>query len=134
MERFHFHFSRRSLATLLSALERPDLTWRVIICGTAITALIVSVLSFLSYGWAAHSAVPIVTTKADNALSVKEIRSVIDLYKTKQKRFQELQVTRPKAPALGSEAGVEVENAVTEEPVIENPSTESQLPVQSLLQ
>lgn len=135
MERFNFHFSRRSLRGVLSSLERPDLMWKIILSAMLCAVLVIGVLSFLSYRWATHPTIPTTTTKRIITVSKEEIRSVIELYKAKQERFRELQNSRPVPPALGNEAGIEVprettlsEISVTPETAPEPESSENSLP------
>ena len=109
MEKLHLQFSRSSLRTLFSSLERPDLTWKIVLFSTLISAIFIGTLGVLSYNWSIAVTVPNESNaKRTNKITATEIRAVIDFYKTKQMRFQKLLRTNPVAPALGGGAGIEV--------------------------
>ncbi len=108
MEKLRLQLSHFSIFGITSAISNPDLMWRVVLSLVAILATVISVISFLSYLWASHSAPAVTPTKKDrNVVTREEIRTALDLYQAKQTRFETLVGRRPQAPNLGGAYGAE---------------------------
>jgi hypothetical protein len=108
METVNFYLSRRRLHRLLSALERPDFMWKIIVVSTVILVIGLGGLSILAYQWGTQEELAAVTTKERGMVTREEIRAVINLYKVKQKRFQELKTTPPIPPVVESTVPIDV--------------------------
>ena len=87
----------------------PDLSWRIIIASTLLVLTSLAIFASYSYQWASTLEEPVVDQKVDRGtVSSEEIHRIIDFYTEKQKRYDELLVTQPTAPALGGDRGIDL--------------------------
>lgn len=87
----------------------PELSWRIVISATVVGGVVIAILASLSYQWASSFDEVVVVKKSDkDTISLEEIRGVIDYYNEKQVQYQKLLTTRPVAPELGVNSGVNV--------------------------
>ena len=114
MDLSHLKISQLSLRGISVAVSEPDLMWRIILVCVAILATIISVISFLSYLWASHSAPAVTTIKIDRSVVTREeLQATLELYKAKQSRYEVLLTRRPDTPNLGGVPAVEIDLATT---------------------
>lgn len=130
MEKFYsntaFATLFNSFRSLKSGAMNPDLSWRIIIANTLLVLTALAILASFSYQWATTLEEPVVIQKVDrNTVSSEEIHRVIDLYREKQKRYEELLVTQPIAPALGGDRGIDPKIVDTVQAEVLNVGNES---------
>ena len=99
---------RSSIYALVSGGIKPDTMWRALLGLAFVMSLITGVLAFLSYQWASTVPAPGLTKKSnESSLSLEEIRALANHYAQKKRTFQELMTTRPQAPSLSKNTGVD---------------------------
>lgn len=104
-----FAFLPSLIRSLTSGNMNPELSWKIIVGVTTACGVIVAILASLSYQWAMSFNEVVVTKKADkDAISLEEVRGVIEYYNGKQERYQKLLTTRPTIPELGVNSGINV--------------------------
>jgi hypothetical protein len=103
---------RGSLRSMAGGGMNPDFSWRMVVLGSCITAIALSISAVLAYQWAANLADPVVANKTDHAISVKDIHDVITEYNAKESQFEEFLTTNPSAPVLDRSSGIDASTTV----------------------
>ena len=99
---------RSALHALVTGGIKPDTLWRALLCVTFVVSVVIGVMAYFSYQWASTATTPVFTGKSnDSVLSVEEIRALTNHYTQKKRRYHELMVTRPEAPSLSKNTGVD---------------------------
>ena len=104
MEKLNSYFSLKKIRSSIAAFARPDTMWRFLLSISLIIALALVVAGLISYEWATHPTIPATPQKKSVTVSREELRATIDIYKAKQKRFEDLQTQQPTPPMLGGSA------------------------------
>lgn len=115
-----------SFRSLKNGTMNPDLSWRIIIASTLLVLIGLAILASYSYQWASTLEEPVVDQKADRGtVSSVEIHRIIDFYTEKQKRYDELLVAQPIAPALGGDRGIDLKIVGTAQAEVLNVGNEA---------
>lgn len=102
-----------SLSSLNSALRRlvtwdmdGNFLWRIVLGFAFSVAITVATFAWLSYGEVtAERPVPTSSKRIPPALSIDELREVIDFYQKKEEDFRLLRSSPPRAPSLSGKGG-----------------------------
>ncbi len=100
MEKLNSYFSLKKIRSAIATFARPDTMWRFLLSISLVIALALSVAGLIAYEWATHPTIPTTPQKKIVTVSKEELRSTIETYEAKQKRFEDLQMHQPTPPAL----------------------------------